>query len=135
MKTGIKWATYPSRITLSELTTIEFAGDLPPTDNVRALLRAARGHPTVKVIKRKIECGQITEAQIESFVDEILKEGFQNGVRFSYEHTLIALASIMMERDTPFAKRYLSELADLGRSCEFVTSGRAAAEALREMQR
>lgn len=134
MRAKIKWATYPSRITLSDLASIDFAVDFPPTENVKALLYVAHEHPTVKVLKRKIECGQITEPQIEAFVDKLL-ESFERGVHFSYEHALIALTSIMMERGTPFAKRYLGELSDFERSIELITAGRVAAHAIREMLR
>ncbi len=131
MTTDIQWQPYPCRVTLDDLTTIEFATGLPTyTDSAKAHLHAARNHPTVLAIHKQLEDGHLTEAQIQSFVQTLAK-GIEPDTSFFGQYALIGLCAVMETRKTTMAKEFLQHLCDF-RGNQMSTAPRVAKEALRE---
>lgn len=126
----IQWKAYDRHITLSDLDSFDFAVDFPMTDNALAILRCLTKHPVVIELRRRLENGSLDEAQCKSFVHQLL-EDFQQQQSL-HHHALSGMCAVFHRFDRPFAKKFLSELANLSDTVEFGRAGRVAEAALKD---
>ena len=77
-----------------------------------ALYRLLQRLPTVRAIPKALEAEVLTEDEIMVFVSDLLKD-FKPAVAFPHDSVLAILAVALKDRQTPFAREFVEDLAAL----------------------
>lgn len=85
---------------------------MPFAGTPRAWTTVLRRHPDVRQLRTSLKMGALAHLDVSQLVREFLAD-FRQGQRFTHEVALAAIAVALEEWPSPFAERFLRELAAL----------------------